>query len=640
MSFAGFKDLTLPATILAAFLPFASFVLILLVTRSRRALSAGLSIGAVTLSLICALGLLWSHWGMDGPVQLTCHWLSANHVEIPFGFLLDPTSLLMLTVVTGISFLVQVYSVGYMAGDAGFTRYFAFMSLFAWAMINLTLAATLLQLYVFWELVGLSSYLLIGFWYEKFSATQAGKKAFVMTRAGDVAFFLGVLVVLLHLGNFSIPEVNGPGAAKSMAPGILTLSALLIFGGIIGKSAQFPLLTWLPDAMEGPTPVSALLHSATMVAAGVYLFARLFPFFSLSPDAMGVFLAVGTISMLMASTMAMVDRDIKKVWAYSTISQLGFMIMALAAGGSAGCFAGFYHLTAHAGFKALLFLCSGVFIHHYATNDLFELAGRGCSSFRTPAAAIVIAAAALSGIPPLSGFFSKEAIVASLAALDSPLWLVAGLLGVFLTAYYAFRVVFILFRPRNAAGDRNRVSNHAVSGHDSGSDGALYGAMAWPLVVLAVFTVGFGFLETPVRNFLVGHGASTGVEHAGFAAVLPVAASFLAFGGVGLAWFEFGRRGSMQIGFAERVPFIRRLFAERWYLDHLYGFVVDRVIDRGISSLFFKSDNNVIDGAIDGMSKGMVEGGRLVSLLHQGMIQFRLIATFTVLSLFMLYLFL
>ena len=244
------------------------------------------------------------------------------------------------------------------------------MSFFAWAMMSLSVSPTMLQLYIFWELVGLSSYLLIGFWYEKFSATQAGKKAFVMTRAGDVAFFIGFLLLFLHTGNLSILDLNGPAASAAMSPGVLTLSALLIFGGIVGKSAQFPLLTWLPDAMEGPTPVSALLHSATMVAAGVYLFARLFPFFSLSPTAMSVFLAIGTISMLLASTMAMVSRDIKKVWAYSTISQLGFMIMALGAG---GYFAGVFHLTTHAGFKALLFLCSGVFIHHYGTNDIYEL---------------------------------------------------------------------------------------------------------------------------------------------------------------------------------------------------------------------------------------------------------------------------
>jgi NADH-quinone oxidoreductase subunit L len=222
--------------------------------------------------------------------------------------------------------------------------------LFAWAMMTMSIAPTMLQFYIFWELVGLASYLLIGFYYEKFSASEAGKKAFVMTRAGDIAFFLGLLLVLLNFGNLNVLDMNSVDVTARMSPGLITLSALLVFGGVIGKSAQFPLITWLPDAMEGPTPVSALLHSATMVAAGVYMFARIFPFYSNSASAMAVFLAIGTITMLLASTMAIVTRDIKQVWAYSTVSQLGFMVMGLAAG---SYFAGVFHLTTHAGFKGV-----------------------------------------------------------------------------------------------------------------------------------------------------------------------------------------------------------------------------------------------------------------------------------------------
>ena len=405
-----------------------------------------MSIAAVAISLVGAIILLVVGRHLEAPVQYLARWLVSGDIYVPFGFLLDQTSLLMLTVVAAISLLVQVYSLGYMAGDDGFSRYYAFMSLFAWAMMNLTLSLTLLQLYIFWELVGLSSYLLIGFWYKKFSATEAGKKAFVMTRFGDVAFFLGMLLVLVHLGNLSIPQINGPQAAGRMSTALITFSSLLIFGGIIGKSAQFPLMTWLPDAMEGPTPVSALLHSATMVAAGVFLFARLFPFFSHSAIAMAVFLAIGTISMLLASTMAMVSRDIKQVWAYSTISQLGFMIMGLAAG---SYFAGMFHLTTHAGFKALLFLCAGVFIHAFESNDVFEISRRGGRRLKIPLICTVIAVAALAGLPPLSGFFSKEVILAALADLKNPVWLAAGLLGAFLTAYYAFRLVFIILFPKD-----------------------------------------------------------------------------------------------------------------------------------------------------------------------------------------------
>jgi NADH-quinone oxidoreductase subunit L len=640
MSTAWAQSVTLAAAVAATCLPFASFVLIMLVTRSRPRFSAALSITAVTVSLGCALFLLVRHWGMKGPLQYTGRWLVSSSMEIPFGFLLDPTSLLMLAVVAGISFLVQVYSLGYMAGDAGFSRYYAFMSLFAWAMLNLTLSPTILQLYIFWELVGLSSYLLIGFWFEKYSATQAGKKAFVMTRAGDVAFFLGLLMVLLHLGNFNILEMNGPQGAAHMSPGVLTLAALLIFGGIVGKSAQFPLLTWLPDAMEGPTPVSALLHSATMVAAGVFLFARLFPFLSSSATAMGVFLAIGTVSMLLASTMAMVDRDIKKVWAYSTISQLGFMIMAMASGGPAGLFAGSFHLTTHAGFKASLFLCAGVFIHHYGTNDIFELGKQGCRRLKIPAICILVAAGALAGLPPLSGFFSKEAVLAALANLSNPIWLVTGLLGVFLTAYYAFRVIFVVLSPPADAGKLDQPSGSVGPVQDAGHHGAPYWVMAWPLMVLAVFTVLSGFFEHPLRRFLVGEAVAERVHAGGVLAWLPYVALALAAGGAGLAWMEFGRRGARQVGFVERIRPLHTLFAERWYLDHLYRFLVDRVIDKGISLLFFQNDNKVIDGGIDGMCKGTVAGGRLIALLHLGTIQYRLLVTFAVMVLLALYFFL
>ncbi|MGD8962965.1 MAG: NADH-quinone oxidoreductase subunit L, partial [Desulfobacterales bacterium] len=563
MTSPGVNDPTLIAALLTTLLPLAAFIIIMVFIRAWPRLSAGLSITAIGVSLLCALFLLVKHWGLASPLTITFRWVVTGDIQIPFGYLLDPVSLLMLAVVTVISFLVQVYSVGYMAGDPGFSRYYAFMSLFAWAMMSLTLAPTMLQLYIFWELVGLSSYLLIGFWYEKFSATEAGKKAFVMTRFGDVAFFIGLLLVLMHLGNLNILDLNGPHIQTQMSAGLITLSALLIFGGIVGKSAQFPLLTWLPDAMEGPTPVSALLHSATMVAAGVYLFARLFPYFSLSPTAMLVFLAIGTISMLMASTMAMVSRDIKQVWAYSTISQLGFMIMGLAAG---GYFAGVYHLTTHAGFKALLFLCSGVFIHAYESNDIFEISGRGGRSLKTPTICIIIAAAALAGLPPLSGFFSKELILAALAELNNPIWLAAGLLGAFLTAYYAFRLIFILIFPRPR---QHQGSDNSAHGHDSDHSATHYMAMAWPLIILAAVTVVLGLYQQPLDQFITGqpkiddHAAA---QHAW----LPFVALAIAAAGVGLAWLEFGRQDAARVGFVEKIPALDTFFARRWYIDDFY----------------------------------------------------------------------
>ena len=617
-------DPTLMAAILTTWLPFISFLLIMVFTRNHRRLSGAIAVAAVTGSVAGAVFLLTRHWGAGHPVHYSSRWLIAGDLSIPFGFLLDPVSLLMLLLVASISFLVQVYSFGYMAGDPGFSRYYAFQSLFAWAMMTLSISSAMLQLYVFWELVGLSSYLLIGFWYEKFSATQAGKKAFVMTRLGDVAFFIGLLLVLLHLGNVDILEMNSPEAAASMNSGFLTLASLLIFGGIVGKSAQFPLMTWLPDAMEGPTPVSALLHSATMVAAGVYLLARLFPFFRHSADAMTVFLAIGAVSMLLASTMAMVSRDIKRVWAYSTISQLGLMIMGLAAG---SLFAGTFHLTTHAGFKALLFLCSGIWVHLYETNDVYEISRRGGRRLKTPMVCLVIAAAALSGLPPFSGFFSKEAVLGALAGLENPAWLAAGLLGVFLTAYYAFRMIFIILFPR---GEIQREPAH----HRTEGMGAFYWAMGLPLLILAGVTVVLGFLEIPLREFLSG---GMTAHMYGDHPWLPYISVLLAVLGVGIAWFEFGRRAAPQVGFVEKLPALKELFAQRWYLDHAYRRFVDAVIDGLISKGCAENEDRVINKSIDGFCDFILDNGHLLSFLQSGKLRYNLIVMFAALALVALY---
>jgi NADH-quinone oxidoreductase subunit L len=599
-------------------LPLVAFLVLTVFTRAHPRLSAALSIGSITVCMLAALALLSRLWSMEQPIQYSTLWFGSGGFSLFFGFLLDPSSLLMFALVSVICFLVQVYSLGYMHGDPGFSRYYAFQSLFAWSMLSLSVSASLLQLYIFWELVGLCSYLLIGFWYEKFSATQAGKKAFVMTRFGDTAFFLGALLLLLHLGNASIMEINGPATAERLSPAFLTLVILLIFGGIVGKSAQFPLLTWLPDAMEGPTPVSALLHSATMVAAGVFLFHRLFPFFSHSHTAMTVCLGVGTLSMLMASTMAMVDRDIKKVWAYSTISQLGYMVMGLSAGGS---FAGYFHLTTHATFKALLFLCSGVWIHYFETNDMYEIARQGGRRFRIPLFCTVLAAASLSGLPPLSGYFSKETILSALLSEPNPLWFLAGILGVFMTAYYAFRPVFIILFPR-------RLEERKMEGEE----GTPYWAMAWPLLVLAALTAALGFFEAPLRRFLGG-------------AALPEHTSALAMSiglglfGVFLAWYEFGRRAASQVGFVERSRPLKTFFSNRWFLDDVYAFLLNRVIYRVFADSFTRNDQQVLDGGIDQLCRFTVGSGRIVSYVQAGLLRINLVVMFVVLALLGFYFF-
>lgn len=609
---------------LAAWLPFCAFLLIMIFLRHKPRIAAGVSIGAVSVSLLGTLMVLVMLWTSPTPLKFTAQWLTSADLVVPIGFFLDPVSMLMAVIVASIAFLIQIYSLGYMAGDPGFSRYYAFMSLFAWAMINLSISANLLQLYIFWELVGVASYLLIGFWYEKFSASEAGKKAFVMTRVGDVSLLLGILLVFNQVGSLDIASLNTieGGLPAGMSHGMMALAVLLIFGGIVGKSAQFPLLTWLPDAMEGPTPVSALLHSATMVAAGVFLFARLFPFFNHSPGAMTVCLLIGTISMLLASTMAMVARDIKQVWAYSTISQLGYMIMGLAAGGYV---AGVFHLTTHAGFKALLFLCSGVLIHHFETNDMFEIGQHGGRRLKTPVICMVIAAAALSGLPPLSGFFSKEMILGVLAKHSSPIWLWAGLLGAFLTAYYSFRLIFTILFPQNT--DQPTGDNHAPgAGHHAGGSDRV---MAVPLIVLAVITVGLGFAQGALSQFLTRGIAEGGSGH-GHHGWLLYTALIIAAAGIVLAWLEFGRRSARQVGFIEKFPVLHELFVNRWYLDRFYRIMLDVVVYKSLSQSFSRNDNQVIDGALHALARGAVSLGRTFSILNGTIIQFRLMVIFVV----------
>ena len=608
-------DFQLLLMLTAMGLPLVSFFILFFCLRKNTASSLSVSLFCSSIPLVCAYYLLISLWNTKVPIVFETLWMQGGEASVSFGFLLDPISLLMLCIVATISFLVQVYSLGYMAGDPGITRYYSFLSIFAWSMISMVVAPGLMQLYVFWELVGLSSYLLIGFWHHKFSASQAGKKAFVMTRLGDLGFFLGIVILLLNFGDLSILNLNHEALDK-LSPKLITTSAVLIFCGVIGKSAQFPLLTWLPDAMEGPTPVSALLHSATMVAAGVYLTGRLFPFFQGSPEALMVVLFIGTLTMILSSTMAMVARDIKQVWAYSTISQLGYMLMGLGAG---GYFSGMFHLTTHAAFKALLFLCSGVFIHHFETNDFFQISKRGGRRLKIPMVTITIAGCALAGVFPFAGFFSKEAVLGALVHLPNKIWIAAGLAGAFMTAYYTFRLLFVLWLPR-AGAEASPDEAHHASGHASHSESG-YWAMAIPLIVLATATATLGFAGGSLRTFLVSHNVHMASAHVGWLVWASIA---IVVSGVALAWLEFGRKTALQEGFLSRVPFLEDLFLNRWYMDDFYRKFVDYAIYGVFSRLFTLNDRRVIDGAVDGLSKAVRGSGRLLSFSQSGKLQYNL----------------
>ncbi len=619
-------DPILFATVLGTNLPFLSMAAILIFTRSNPKLSSKISVGAIVAAAVCSILLLTKLWS-SSPIQYQTLWLSSGKLSIAFGYYLDPLSLLMLTIVGVISCLVQIYSLGYMAGDPGYSRYFAFQSLFAWAMMNMVIAGSMLQLFVFWEMVGLASYFLIGFYYEKWSASQAGKKAFVMNRVGDVGFFLGLIWLVIGFGNLGIPELNHAASTQALPRDLLTVSALLIFCGVVGKSAQFPLLTWLPDAMEGPTPVSALLHSATMVAAGVYMFSRIFPFFAASPDAMAIALAIGTVTMVLSSTMAMVTYDLKQVWAYSTVSQLGYMVMALAAG---GYFAGVYHLTTHAGFKALLFLCSGIFIHEFHTNDMRIIGKQGGRRLKIPMVCMVVGALALSGVYPFSGFFSKEAILSVLAAQPSKIWYAAGLFGAVLTAYYSFRLIFHILLPKDGIEGKHH-DGHADLSHEHEDEhrGYTFWAMAIPVMILAGVSIVLGFVEHPIEHFLVhaaqAHPVQHVPQHGGGTDWLLIMGVSAGLFGIAVAWFEYGRKGASRKGFLSYMPAIWKLFDYRWFIDIFYRKSLDTFVYGGLTNLFTKNDRRIIDGGIDGICFFTEGSGRIFSFLQSGMLQYNLL---------------
>ncbi|MBT3345402.1 MAG: NADH-quinone oxidoreductase subunit L [Gemmatimonadetes bacterium] len=531
------------------FAPLVGFVIaILFLHRSPRA-AQSIVVLAAAVSLACA-SLLW----LNGPADAIRHlWFTSGPIDLYFGFLLDGLNLTFGVVVALITTCVIVYSIGYMADDPSKTRYFALLAFFEWAMLSFVYAVDLLQSFIFWELVGLASFFLIGFWYQKPSAAAAARKAFLMTRIGDVGLLIGVLLVMMTAGHFDIPGLLDPerGLVARVAPATLTAITLLIFIGIVGKSAQFPLHTWLPDAMEGPTPVSALLHSATMVAAGVFLMARLYPLFLAAETTRWIILIIATLTALLAATMAMVDRDIKKVLAYSSISQLGFMLMALAAG---SLFAGVFHLVTHALFKALLFLCSGLYIHHFATNDLEKIGRAGGARMRVTTAGLLIGGGALAGVPPLSGFFSKEEIFAALGEGGGMVFVVAALAAAFLTAYYTFRMIFLVILPE--AIDAN--DSHSEHAHEGSAEPF---SMALPVAVLAVAAAVAGGLSDEIALAVDAQVASHSLI-----SMLPALAVVAL--GIGLAYLDFGR-GS-RVGFLTRIPALQALFSNGWHIDAIY----------------------------------------------------------------------
>jgi len=486
-------------TYLVPLLPLATFLVNLLFFRKNRHLAPYIAVGGVLAAFIVSLSLAARLLDNTAPLVDEIRWLDVSggvlgNFTIKVGTLLDPLCAMMLLVVTGVSTLVHIYSLGYMHDEPGVARFFMYLNLFTFSMLGLVVSPNLYQMYIFWELVGLCSYLLIGFYYEKKSANDACKKAFVVNRVGDFGMFLGILFLTYYLSTADFLALPGkignwPIAGPAWLP--LGVVALLLFCGAVGKSAQFPLHIWLPDAMEGPTPVSALIHAATMVAAGVYLVARTYVVFDAalfsSVNASQVVAWVGGFTSIFAATIACTQYDIKRVLAYSTLSQLGYMVMALGAGGS-GVGAGSFHLFTHAFFKALLFLGAGSVIHAMHTNDIREMGGLW-KKLPITGTTFFIACLAIAGVPPLAGFFSKDEILMALSEghMVKLYWLASGV--AFMTAFYMFRLFLMTF-----------TGSEPAHGHPHESPIS----MTFPLMVLAVLSVVAGWSSLPSeKNF--GH---------------------------------------------------------------------------------------------------------------------------------------
>ncbi len=566
----------------------------------RARFSGYLTIAAIFASFLLSLWVLDSVIDKDGTrIGFDSHqWVTAQPLRVNIGVTVDGLTAIMLVVVTGVSLLVQFYSQEYMRDDEGYNRYYAFMSLFTASMLGLVLASNVLQMFVFWELVGLCSYLLIGFWFYKESARRAATKAFLVTRIGDLGFLIAILLIWSETGQLEIPHLQEMAAAGAIASSTLTWFALGLFAGAMGKSAQFPLHVWLPDAMEGPTPVSALIHAATMVAAGVYLVARFFPVFAVSEEAIVTVAAIGAITSIIAALLGIVATDIKRVMAYSTISQLGYMMMSLGVG---GLVAAIFHLLTHAVFKALLFLGAGSVNHATGTFDMRKMGGLR-TQMPVTFVTVTIASLALVGLFPLAGFWSKDEILADAWADRQWVFWIA-LCGVFLTALYAGRMLILTFGGEYKGGDppEHGVS-HTAQPHESPW------TMLLPLVVLAVLvaTVGFVNIDDGLTTMLTGwlpKETEKLATEGDFKLWIAAASTLAGVAGLATAWLVYGLRvvrPEQVRSFSEPLP---EILENKYYLDALYGdFLVKRVILGGTAVILSLWDRYVIDGIVNGVA--------------------------------------
>ncbi len=603
-------------------LPALVFLVLALLGRILGENAQYVAILGVTISLVFSVfALLWVAGiipGGGGPIEFSVNWIDLGEGgSFSMGVYIDSLAAVMLVVVCFVSLMIQLYSGAFMEGDSRFAWYFAVLNLFTASMLGLVVAPNFIELYVFWELVGLCSYLLIGHWYEKPSARDAAQKAFIVTRIGDAALFIGIIIFWRATGTTSFEGITEAARAGFIGGSLLTAAVVLVFVGAVGKSAQFPLHVWLPDAMEGPTPVSALIHAATMVAAGVYLVARTYDIFVQSEAAMLVVAYIGGFTALMAATMALVKKDIKRVVAYSTVSQLGYMMLALGIGSYT---AGIFHLYNHAFFKALLFLCAGSIIYAMNSYNLNEMGGL---RRRMPITfwAMVIAGLSLSGIFPFAGFWSKDAIVAS--AYEEHYYVLFGmaLLTVFLTAFYIFRAIFLAF-----TGEPRTEGARAATESP--------GIMTGPMLLLALLSIVSGWVGIPegfglpVRDFFAEFVAPTEFarqtleleEHA-FSFVFAGISVLVGGAGIVLAYLLYVQRPERSTALARRFSGVHTFLDKGWYFDALYGATVVRAA-RWLGRFTNAFDRRVLVGGLTGgVGRGVSGAGELLRRLQTGGVQ-------------------
>jgi NADH-quinone oxidoreductase subunit L len=629
-------------------LPLAGFLTTALVGRRLGANAFWIPVAAVIGSWLAAMYVIATFHGVvegeEAALGVTLwRWIPAGTLQVDFGFLVDNLTAVLLVVVTTIGMLVHVYSIGYMQHDPGRWRFFAYLNLFMVSMLLLVLADSWLVLFVAWELVGLSSYLLIGFWYRKRSAAEASKKAFVTNRVGDVGFALGIMAVFVDTGTLNIRDSIGTLTAEPFAPHIIPIwiVALLLFAGAVGKSAQFPLHVWLPDAMEGPTPVSALIHAATMVNAGVYLVARANPIFASAPDAMVVVAGIGIFTAILAASIAMTQTDIKRVLAYSTLSQLGYMFAALGVGAWG---AAIFHLMTHGFFKGLLFLGSGSVIH--AVHEEQDMRKMGGLRKKIPQTywTMLIGAIAISGIPPLAGFFSKDEILGESFKLGFQWVWAIGVVVAVMTAFYMFRLIGLTF------WGESRVDKAVEPKiHESPR------TMTVPLWLLAIPSVVLGIVLTwpgpplgPLFGVEGGQGLLTSYlepifEHGreimghheaefalfGIDGVLIAISVAVAVIGVVVAWWLFGvelgplkRAGRPQrvTAFSNRLHFLYRASANKWWFDDI-NHVLFVVIGGRFADALAWFDRNIVDGIVNGIGAVTRRSGGGLARVQTGRVQ-------------------